>query len=425
MRCDACRNELNRLAFTDSLEETWTAIRDTVEAPSPGFLERLLGRFGVSAETGRLLAAVPSMRGGWLAGVTFSILFAGFASMFGADVGISLFLMVAPLAPVAGVAAAFGGDADPSHELVVTTPYSAGRLLLLRTLAVLATCTPIAMLVGLALPGPAWLMVAWLSPAAAGIAVTLALAPAIGLTYCGHLGRSGLGDAQHHHEQGPRPARPRRPGRSARLSVPRRGVCRGDPLQVPVPRTAQEAVMNSVVLTGVGKKYGRSPALSDVGLSLAPGITGLLGPNGAGKTTLLRILATALAADEGEVRVLGQDPTTSAGRTTIRRNLGYLPQEAGFPRGFTTFGFVDYMAILKEWTERDIRHAEVRRVLDQVDLGDLATKRVHALSGGQRRRVLLAQALLGQPDVPGPGRTDDRPRSGATCPAPRHPVHRG
>ncbi len=182
MRCDACRNELNQLAFTDSLEETWTAIRDTVEAPSPGFLERLLGRFGLSVETGRLLAAVPSMRGSWLAGVTFSILFAGFASMFGADVGISLFLMVAPLAPVAGVAAAFGGDADPSHEVVVTTPYSAGRLLLLRTLAVLATCTPVAMLVGLAVPGPAWLMVAWLSPAAAGIAVTLALAPAIGLT---------------------------------------------------------------------------------------------------------------------------------------------------------------------------------------------------------------------------------------------------
>jgi hypothetical protein len=93
-----------------------------------------------------------------------------------------MFLLVAPLAPVAGVAAAFGGDADPSHEIVVTAPYSAGRLLLMRTAAVLATCTPIAMLVGLTLPGPAWLTVAWLSPAAAGIAVTLALAPAVGLT---------------------------------------------------------------------------------------------------------------------------------------------------------------------------------------------------------------------------------------------------
>ena len=156
--------------------------------------------------------------------------------------------------------------------------------------------------------------------------------------------------------------------------------------------------MNSVVLTGIGKKYGRSRALTDVDLRLSPGITGLLGPNGAGKSTLLRILATALAADEGEIRVLGHDPTTVSGRVAIRRCLGYLPQEAGFPRGFTTFGFVDYLAILKEWADPEPRHAEVRRVLDQVGLGELGTKRVQALSGGQRRRVLLAQALIGEPE---------------------------
>jgi ABC-2 type transport system ATP-binding protein len=156
--------------------------------------------------------------------------------------------------------------------------------------------------------------------------------------------------------------------------------------------------MSSVVLTGVTKKYGRSRALDEIDLHLAPGITGLLGPNGAGKTTLLRILATALAADGGQVRVLGHDPATVAGRTAIRRSLGYQPQESGFPRGFTTFGFVDYLAILKEWADRPSRHAEVRRVLDQVGLGELATKRIHALSGGQRRRVLLAQALLGRPE---------------------------
>jgi ABC-2 type transport system ATP-binding protein len=157
--------------------------------------------------------------------------------------------------------------------------------------------------------------------------------------------------------------------------------------------------MSSVVLNGVGKSYGRTSALVDVDLALAPGITGLLGPNGAGKTTLLRILATALAADSGTVEVLGSDPGTTAGRLAIRRHLGYLPQEAGFPRGFTVFGFVDYIAILKEWSDRRMRHPEVRRVLDQVSLGDLATRRVHALSGGQRRRVLLAQAMLGQPEL--------------------------
>ncbi|MET1060703.1 MAG: ATP-binding cassette domain-containing protein [Nocardioides sp.] len=157
--------------------------------------------------------------------------------------------------------------------------------------------------------------------------------------------------------------------------------------------------MNTVTLTAIGKAYGRVPALSEVDLVLAPGITGLLGPNGAGKTTMLRILATALAADQGEVRVLGEDPGTSTGRTAIRRRLGYVPQETGFPRGFTTFAFVDYLAILKEWTEPTSRHAEVRRVLDLVGLTDSGTKRVGALSGGQRRRVVLAQAMLGRPDL--------------------------
>ncbi len=157
--------------------------------------------------------------------------------------------------------------------------------------------------------------------------------------------------------------------------------------------------MTSVVLTGLGKRYGRAPALTGVDLQLSSGVTGLLGPNGAGKTTLLRILATALGSDEGQVRVFGQNPADAAGRLAIRRRLGYLPQESGFPRGFTAFGFVDYMAILKEWGDRAARHAEVRRVVGLADLTDVATKRVHALSGGQRRRVLLAQALIGRPEL--------------------------
>jgi ABC-2 type transport system ATP-binding protein len=157
--------------------------------------------------------------------------------------------------------------------------------------------------------------------------------------------------------------------------------------------------MNTVILTGLDKSYGRTLALSGVDLVLSPGITGLLGPNGAGKTTMLRILATALAADRGSVRILGQDPTTNDGRVAVRQRLGYVPQETGFPRGFTAFAFVDYMAILKEWTDLPARHEEVRRVLGLVGLSDVATKRVSALSGGQRRRVVLAQALLGRPDL--------------------------
>jgi len=155
----------------------------------------------------------------------------------------------------------------------------------------------------------------------------------------------------------------------------------------------------SVELTGITKRYRGTTALEGVDLSLRPGITGLLGPNGAGKTTLLRILATVLAPDAGVVRLLGRVPTSAEALAEIRRRLGYLPQEMGFPRGFTGFAFVEYVAVLKEWTARDSRHEEVRRVLDLVDLGDVATRRVRALSGGQRRRVGLAQALLGAPDL--------------------------
>jgi ABC-2 type transport system ATP-binding protein len=156
---------------------------------------------------------------------------------------------------------------------------------------------------------------------------------------------------------------------------------------------------STVSLTGVTKRYRGTPALESVDLAFQPGITGLLGPNGAGKTTFLRIVATVLAPDAGEVRLLGRIPDRPERLADVRRRLGYLPQEMGFPRGFTAFGFVDYMAVLKEWTARASRHDEVRRVLELVDLGDLATKRLSALSGGQRRRVALAQALLGEPEL--------------------------
>ena len=177
--------------------------------------------------------------------------------------------------------------------------------------------------------------------------------------------------------------------------------------------------MNTVTLTEVGKSFGRTDALADVSLALAPGITGLLGPNGAGKTTMLRILATALAADRGTVRVMGSDPRTPSGRTEVRRRLGYVPQETGFPRGFTAFSFIDYMAILKNWSDPAVRHAEVRRVVDLVGLSEIAPKRIAALSGGQRRRVVLAQAMLGAARPARARRTDHRPRPRPARSAPR------
>jgi len=152
-------------------------------------------------------------------------------------------------------------------------------------------------------------------------------------------------------------------------------------------------------LEALGKRYSRRPALQEVTLVAEGGVLGILGPNGAGKTTLLRVVATVLAPDAGRVRLLGCDPGRSEGRLTIRRRLGYLPQEPGFHRSFTAFEFVDYVAILKELVDRRERHAEVRRVLGLVGLEREAHRKIKKLSGGMRRRLALALALIGDPDL--------------------------
>ncbi|NUS06184.1 MAG: ABC transporter ATP-binding protein [Nonomuraea sp.] len=148
---------------------------------------------------------------------------------------------------------------------------------------------------------------------------------------------------------------------------------------------------------GLVKTYGRDRALDGLTFTAGKGVTGLLGPNGAGKTTLIRMLATVLAPDQGELRLLGR--ALDADRLEIRRRLGYLPQEPGYQRGLTVFEFVDYVAILKEMTRRRARHDEVRRVLGEVGLTPVAGKRIRTLSGGMRRRLGIAQALLGDPEL--------------------------
>jgi ABC-2 type transport system ATP-binding protein len=155
----------------------------------------------------------------------------------------------------------------------------------------------------------------------------------------------------------------------------------------------------NVELFDLVKRYGRTAALDRLSFELGEGVVGLLGPNGAGKTTLLRILATSLSPTSGTVRVFGHDPGDPDGRVAIRRRLGYVPQEVGLYDNFTVFDFVDYIAILKEHADRRARRDEVRRVIEAVDLGDVASKRIRKLSGGMRRRVALAQSLLGMPDL--------------------------
>ena len=164
----------------------------------------------------------------------------------------------------------------------------------------------------------------------------------------------------------------------------------------PSPTAAPAAAVRA---DGIRVSFGRTHALDGVSLGLSPGVSGLLGPNGAGKTTLLRLLATVASPDAGRLEILGRDPASAEQRLAIRRRLGYMPQEPGFHRAFSAFEFVDYVAILKELTDRRTRHAEVRRVLELVGLSDQRHRRIRALSGGMRRRVALAQALLGDPEL--------------------------
>jgi len=182
LQCADCRARLGAVMPREALDRTWAQIRDKVETPHVSVMERLLQQLGLTGESARILAAVPAFRGAWLLGVFVVIVFAGVAALFSGDIGLSLFLIAAPLVPVAGVAACFGGDADPAHELIATTPHSAFRLLLLRTLGVLATSLPLTVIVGVALPGPAWLGVAWLLPAVVGVLLTLLVGPLLGST---------------------------------------------------------------------------------------------------------------------------------------------------------------------------------------------------------------------------------------------------
>lgn len=155
----------------------------------------------------------------------------------------------------------------------------------------------------------------------------------------------------------------------------------------------------TIVAHDIEHRYRETIALAGVSFTLGTGVTGLLGPNGAGKTTLLSIVATALAPDSGDLRVLGYRRDHARERAEIRRRLGFMPQNPGFYPRFLLAEFIDYMAILKEITSRRERRAEVERVLTLTGLQDRRGKRMKTLSGGMLQRAALAVALIGDPEL--------------------------
>ena len=139
-------------------------------------------------------------------------------------------------------------------------------------------------------------------------------------------------------------------------------------------------------------------ALHAVNFQLEPGIVGLLGPNGAGKTTLLRLLCGLLEPSRGQVRFRGV-PLSAANLPEYRHLVGFLPQGFNAYEGFSGAAFLDYWAIERGMIDRKERREEVERVLDQVGLEDAAGRKVRDFSGGMRRRIGIARALLGSPPI--------------------------
>lgn len=151
-----------------------------------------------------------------------------------------------------------------------------------------------------------------------------------------------------------------------------------------------------LTLEHVSKNFKDFSAVDDVSLHLTPGIWGLLGANGAGKTTLMRMVAGILPPSAGQIRYDGIPIQTL--QEQYRDVFGYLPQEFGFYPEFTVNDYLEYIAVLKGLTARDSRH-RIAALLEQLSLSSVKGKKIARLSGGMRRRVGIAQALLNEPEI--------------------------
>lgn len=151
-----------------------------------------------------------------------------------------------------------------------------------------------------------------------------------------------------------------------------------------------------LVFEDLKKSYGTKRALKGVSMTLTPGIYGLLGPNGAGKSTLMNILTGNLKQSGGRILFDGRD-VRALGRV-FRGRVGYCPQQEAFYPGFTAEQFLYYAASLQGMTKE--RAAErIDWALGLLSLSDVRRKAIRGFSGGMRQRLLLAQAILHDPDV--------------------------
>lgn len=151
-----------------------------------------------------------------------------------------------------------------------------------------------------------------------------------------------------------------------------------------------------IEINNLSKTYGNKVALDNISLEINKGMFGLLGPNGAGKTTLMRILTTLIEKTQGSVRI---NDIYISNKKNIRQIVGYLPQEFSMYQSMTVYQAMDYLALLSYINPKKKRKQIIMELLERVNLQNHLKTKVKALSGGMKRRLGIAQALLNSPKL--------------------------
>ena len=152
-----------------------------------------------------------------------------------------------------------------------------------------------------------------------------------------------------------------------------------------------------LLVKNINKTYGKKKrALCDVTMSFTPGIYGLLGPNGSGKSTLMNIITDNLKADGGVVLYDGE--SIHKRKEAYRAKIGYMPQQQAIYDNFTGEEFMWYMAALKGLDKKQAE-SRIESLIAMVNLGEEKGKKIGSYSGGMKQRILIAQALLNDPDI--------------------------
>lgn len=154
--------------------------------------------------------------------------------------------------------------------------------------------------------------------------------------------------------------------------------------------------MAELKINRLTKKYGNKIALKEFTYTFQNGIYGLIGPNGAGKSTLMNILVDGIPKTEGEILYDGKEIEKQG--EAYRNVIGYVPQQQGIYDNFSVEEFLNYMANLKGLKKREMKE-KIEAVLRFVNLSDVKKQKLGGFSGGMKQRILIAQALLNDPEI--------------------------